>query len=208
MQTLDDELFLNLHCLCDDCVHLFFCQLVLQLRLQQASEVCVQAFVSGDQLVGKCEARHQTSLLQPEYRAERSAEENALNSSECYKSSCEFISVVYLFKSPLGFLLNRVEVGDGFEQNLLLTFVFDLSVYQQRLGLRVYVLHRDLEPIESPSLSYFNLPSESLCKILNDDTVAGCEECEHHLDELLLIIVQFVPVLVVVSQVNLVISPE
>lgn len=38
----------------------------LQVSEEQASKVGVQTLVTRDQLVGECETRHKTSLLEPE----------------------------------------------------------------------------------------------------------------------------------------------
>ena len=55
--------------------------------MEQASEVSVKSFVSGDKFVRESEALHQTFLLQPIQCTERTREVNALNGGEGNKRS-------------------------------------------------------------------------------------------------------------------------
>lgn len=65
----------------------------------------MKTLVTGDQLVGEGETRHQTTLLQPEDGSESTAEEDALNGSEGNKtlSECGFL-VLNPANCPLGLL--------------------------------------------------------------------------------------------------------
>jgi hypothetical protein len=50
--------------------------------VQQTSEISVETLITRDELVGKCQARHEATLLEPEYGRESTTEEDTLNSSE------------------------------------------------------------------------------------------------------------------------------
>ncbi len=50
--------------------------------MKKAGEVTVQALITGDQLIGEGQARHETALLEPEDSAKGAREEDALDASE------------------------------------------------------------------------------------------------------------------------------
>ena len=56
-----------------------------------AGEVCVQSFVTRDELIGESEPRHEATLLQPEDGTEASTEEDPLYTSKCYHPLCKRI---------------------------------------------------------------------------------------------------------------------
>ena len=115
---------------------------------------------------------------------------------------------VHPFHGPLSLLADHVDVLDGREQEVLLLLVLDVGVDQQRVGLRVHVLHSDLEAVEAPCLGHLHLRAELLSQILKHDAVRGREKGENILDEVLLVSVQLLPVTVVLVKVDLVCSPE
>jgi hypothetical protein len=47
---------------------------------QQTHKIGMHALITTDQFVGECEARHQPSILHPEYGHERSRKEDSLDS--------------------------------------------------------------------------------------------------------------------------------
>ena len=49
---------------------------------EQTREICVHAFVAGDELVGKCETGHETAFLEPEDGGEGAAEEDTFDGGE------------------------------------------------------------------------------------------------------------------------------
>lgn len=51
--------------------HLLFRQLLVQVTVQGAGKVTMQALITGDKDIGKREARHEATLLEPEYGTER-----------------------------------------------------------------------------------------------------------------------------------------
>mmetsp|Transcript_23987 Transcript_23987/g.61075 ORF Transcript_23987/g.61075 Transcript_23987/m.61075 type:complete len:309 (-) Transcript_23987:646-1572(-) len=81
-KRLGAELELQLHRLGHDGKHLLLRQLALQVAVQRARKVGVQALVTGDELVGEGEAGHQAALLEPEDGAEGAREEDALHGGE------------------------------------------------------------------------------------------------------------------------------
>ena len=65
---------------------------------------------------------------------------------------------------------------------------------EQAVRLRVDVLHRHLEAVESAGLRHLNLVSEVHRQVLVDDTVRSSEEGQDVLDEVLLVRVEFLRV--------------
>jgi hypothetical protein len=72
----------------------------------------------------------------------------------------------------------------------------------------VDVLHHHLEPIKASSLSYLNLSGEPLGKVFQYNPIAGSEKGKYMLDEMLLTLVEFFPVFLVLSEVDLLSSPK
>jgi hypothetical protein len=105
--------------------------------------------------------------------------------------------------------LEKLTVVNGVEQVLALPWLADVCVDEQRVCLRVDVLHHDLETVEASCLGYLHLAGESLYKVLVDDTIRGGEEGEDVGDEEALVIVEtLVPVVEILGQINLFGSPE
>lgn len=65
-QGFRQELLLDLDSLNDDVFNRFLSRSVLQVRYEQTSEISMHALVTGDEFVGEGQARHQTTLLEPE----------------------------------------------------------------------------------------------------------------------------------------------
>lgn len=146
---------------------------------EQAGEVGVHAFITADQLVGEGQARHESTLLQPEDGRERAREEDALNGSKGNETfSKRGLLVGDPSESPVGLLLDARDGLDCIEKVLSLLGVLDVSVDEQGVCLGVDVLHHNLEAIEAASLGCLNLVGETLDKVLVDDTVGGSEEGE------------------------------
>lgn len=72
----------------------------------------------------------------------------------------------------------------------------------------MHVLHGDLEAVEAARLGDLHLRAKLLRQILKHDPVRGREEGEHVLDEVPLLLVEFLPVLEVLVEVDLVGGPE
>jgi hypothetical protein len=62
-EGLGHKLLLHLYSVGHDFQHTLLGQLVLQHSVQQAREVAVQTLITGDELVGEGEARHEATLL-------------------------------------------------------------------------------------------------------------------------------------------------
>ena len=74
---------------------------------EQAGEICVHAFVAGDELVGECETGHETTFLEPEDGGEGAAEEDTFDGGEGDEALSEGgVLVCDPFEGPVGFLAN------------------------------------------------------------------------------------------------------
>ena len=81
-QSFSQELLLDGHGLGDDVLDGLFARAVVQVGEEEAGEIGVDAFVTGDELVGEGETRHETTLLEPEDGGEGAREEDTFDSSE------------------------------------------------------------------------------------------------------------------------------
>ena len=70
------------------------------------------------------------------------------------------------------------------------------------------VLHHHLEPIKTSGLSYLNLSGEPLGKVFQYYPIACSEKGKYMLDEMLLTLVEFFPVFLILSEVDLLSSPK
>jgi len=103
----------------------------------------------------------------------------------------------------------RLTVVNGVEEVGTLSWLADVGVDKKGVGLRVDVLHHDLETVEATSFWNLNLSAEALDQVLVDDTVRGGEEGEDVGDEEALVIIEtLVPVVKVLGEVDLLSSPE
>mmetsp|Transcript_34635 Transcript_34635/g.81775 ORF Transcript_34635/g.81775 Transcript_34635/m.81775 type:complete len:360 (-) Transcript_34635:14-1093(-) len=207
-ERLADELLLVQHGVADDVVQLGVGQLVLEHAVQQAREVAVHALVARDQLVREGEPRHEAALLEPEDRAERAREEDALHRRERHQPLREARRLRDPLQRPVGLLPHARHGLQRVEQPLLLDRVLDVRVDQQAVRLGVDVLHRDLEAVEAARLGELHLRREALAEVLVDDAVRCGEEREHVRDEELLVRRQLLPVGRVVRKVDLLRGPE
>ena len=109
---------------------------------------------------------------------------------------------------PLSFFLDNVDGRDSWEEEVLLLNVFDISIDQQRVCFRVYILHGYLETIETSGLRDLHCSTELLSEILEDNAVGCCEESQDVFDEVLFFGVEFIPVIDVLIEIDLVDCPE
>mmetsp|Transcript_13594 Transcript_13594/g.26964 ORF Transcript_13594/g.26964 Transcript_13594/m.26964 type:complete len:236 (-) Transcript_13594:182-889(-) len=168
----------------------------------------MQTLVATDQLVGERQTGHQTSLLQPVDCTERPREEDALNGTEGDQTLCKRVAVVHPLHGPLSLLLHCRHCGDGREESVLLLCVLDVLVDQQAVHFRVDVLHGDLESVEGPGLRHLDLLKEPGRQVLQHDAVGSREESQHVLDKVLLALVECLPVLGVLGEVQFLCRPE
>lgn len=116
--------------------------------------------------------------------------------------------VVDPLQGPLSLLRYGRYSLDCPEQEVLLFCVTDVGVDQERVRFRVNVFHHHLEAVETASLRHLDLGHEARRQVLEHDAVGGGEESQHHLDEVLLILVKLGPVFEVLRQVDLFSRPE
>eukprot|EP00438_Fugacium_kawagutii_P012791 Skav211671 [mRNA] locus=scaffold216:105387:106229:- [translate_table: standard] len=185
-----------------------FWQLVLEHSIEQASKVSMETFIARNELVGKGQTRHETSLLQPEDGTKRSAEEDALNCSKCHKTLSKAAFTIHPLNGPTGLLPDSWHCVNSIKKVILLLWVLDVLLDQQRIGLGVDVFHSNLETIKGPSLWNLHFRRELLRQVLQNDAVTSREECQHVLHKMLLALVEAYPVLVVLCKVDLLSSPE
>jgi hypothetical protein len=98
---------------------------------------------------------------------------------------------------------------NGIKEVCPLGLLLDVCVDQEGVGLRVDVLHHDLETVEASRLGDLYFTAEALDQVLVDNSVRGCEECEDMGDEVALVIVQLVvPVVKILGEINFLCRPE
>ena len=100
-------------------------------------------------------------------------------------------------------------VVNGVEEICALLGLANVCVDQQRVRLRVDVLHHDLEAVEASRLRYLYFTAKSLDQVLVDNAVRGSEESEDVGDEKALVVVQpLIPVVEVFGEIDLFGGPE
>ena len=192
----------------DDFLYDSLGELVLHHRVEQAGEVGVETFIAGDELVGEGEAGHETTLLEPIDGAERAGEEDTLDASEGDKTLGEGGVLVDPVESPIGLLLDGGDLVHGAEEMVLLLSVLNVGIDEEGISLGVDVLHHHLEAVESTSLGNLNLVREHESQIFVDDAVGSGEESQNHLDEMLLLFVEVLPIDKIRGQINFFGGPE
>merc|ERR1719162_290927 len=194
---------LGLHRAADDGVDHALWQRVLELPVEQARELGVQALVPGDELVRECQARHQPALLQPIDRTERTAEQDTLHSRKGHEPLGETGLGAHPLHCPVRLLLDRWHGVDRIEDHLLFSRVPDVLLDQERVRLGMDVLHGHLEAIKGTRLWCLDLCSELGGQILQDYPVRSREEREHMLDEMPLAVCKSLPILEVLREIDL-----
>lgn len=105
--------------------------------------------------------------------------------------------------------LDRLTGINGIEEIGSLLLVLDVRVDKERVGLRMDILHHDLESIEAASFRNLNFTTKSLNKVLVHDAIRCSEEGENVRDEEAFIVIKaIVPVWEVLGKVNLFGRPE
>jgi hypothetical protein len=103
----------------------------------------------------------------------------------------------------------ELTVVNGVEQVCALPWLADICVDEERVCLRVNVLHHDLEAVEASCLWYLDLAGKALDKVLVDNAIGCSEEGKDVGDEEALVVVEaLVPVVEILGQINLFGSPE
>ena len=126
------ELLFDLHSLLDDGEDSVWVRPPLQVREEQASEICVKTFVSADEFVGESQAGHQATLLEPEDGSERAREEDSLYSSKGNDTFAESrIFVGNPLQCPVCFSLDAWHCLDGVEETCPLCRLADVCVDEE-----------------------------------------------------------------------------
>ena len=87
--------------------------------------------------------------------------------------------------------------------------ILDVGVDEERVCLRVNVLHHDLEAVEASSFRDLNFTAEPLDEVLIDDSIRRGKEGQHVRDEESLVVSEtVVPVVQVFGKINLFSGPE
>merc|ERR1719321_1935338 len=133
-------------------MHHLVVQLVLQQLVNQASEVAMQSLVAGNQLIGERKPGHQPTLLQPIDGAEAPAEKDTLHARETDEPLVERAVLVHPIHSPLRLRSNGGNRLDSMEELHPLILISDVLLNEKAVRLRVDILHRHLESVESASL--------------------------------------------------------
>ena len=98
---------------------------------------------------------------------------------------------------------------DGIEKVGTLGLLLDICVNEERVSLRMDILHHDLETIKTAGLWNLDLAAESFDEVLIDNSIGGSEEREDVGDEVTLIIIQpVVPVVKILGEINFFCGPE
>ena len=141
-------------------------QFVVQMLVKETGKVSVHAFITRDQFVGESESGHETSLFHPKDSTEGAREEDAFDSSESDKALCKAIRRFDPLEGPVGLHLHALNVVNCLEKIGLFSLVIDIGIDEDRVGLRVDILHHHLEAIKTTSLWHLDLRCEALSKIL------------------------------------------
>ena len=125
---------------------------------EQTGKIGVHTLVTADELVRECQARHQASLLEPEYRCKGAREKDSLNGGEGYQTFSESrLLVGYPTYSPVGLALDAGDGLDSIEEVFVLGRLFGVCVDEEGICFGVDVLHHDLEAVEASSFSGLDL---------------------------------------------------
>ena len=130
-EGLTDELELDGHSAIHDGQDALVGDLIRQVLVQEAREVCVHALISGDELVGEGESGHESALLEPEDGAEGATEEDAFDCCKGHESLSEGVVGAYPPEGPVGLLADHRDVVDRLQQEVLLCRVGNVGVYQK-----------------------------------------------------------------------------
>jgi hypothetical protein len=90
-----------------------------------------------------------------------------------------------------------------------LSLLLDVGVDEERVGLRVDILHHNLESIEASGFWDLHFATEALDQVLVDNSVRGRKKREDVGDEVTLVIVHsVVPVVDILGEINFLGSPK
>ena len=134
-QSLREELLLNGDSIGNDIRNHLLASAVLQVRMQQTGEVGVETLITGDELVGEGQSRHQTTLLQPEDGGKSTAEEDTLNSGKRDQALCKSrLAVLDPMKSPIGLLTD----AGNYKQSVIVSIWSSIGNILVSMALKRY----------------------------------------------------------------------
>ena len=140
-ECISQELLFNGDGICDNLLDGVWVRAAMEVSEEQASETGVHGFVTADELVAEGQFRHETTLLDPEDRREGAGEEDAFDGGKSNETLGEGRAPVRdPSESPVSLLLDARNGLDGIKEMLALSRVPDVSVDEQRIGLRVDIL--------------------------------------------------------------------
>src|SRR6056300_353454 len=171
------------------------------------SKLLVETFIPRDEFIREAETRHETSLLQPVDRTERTTEEDTLNTRKCKEALSKRARLVKPFHSPLRLLLNARHCLNGFKELLLLSTILNVFVNQLGIGLTVYHLVMALIGIERTRFAYLHLICKIVIDILKNNSIGSSKECQDILYKLLFIIIECFPVVHILRKIHFLCSP-
>ena len=179
------------------------------LRIQQTGKVRVQPFIPCNELIGCREAGQNPPLLEPEDRAECTAEEHAFDYGKGHQTGRE-IRLIRLDprQGPVRLALNARHSLDGPQNVQLLHPILNIRVNQQRICHGMNGLHHHLHGIEMDGFGDLDLPRKALSQILHNNAIASGKEPQNALHEMLFILGQRDPVLHILGQVEFFRAPE
>jgi len=139
--------------------------------IQKAGKVSVHSFVTRDEFVREGKTGHKSTLLDPEDGTERAGEEDTFDGSEGNKTLGKRIIRLDPLESPVSLLSDGGDIFYSFEEEFLFCLFFNISVDENRVGLRVNIFHHHLEAVEATSLGDLDFSHEPLSQVLEDDTI-------------------------------------
>src|SRR6056300_1294571 len=112
------------------------------------SKLLMETLIARDEFIGEAQTRHETPLLQPVDRTERTTEEDTLNTRKRKEALSEGARFVKPFHGPLRLLLNAWHSLNSFKELLLFSAILNIFVNQLRICLTVHHLVMALVRIE------------------------------------------------------------
>jgi len=130
-QSITQELLFNLNSFHDDHLDALLARLVAEETEEKAGKVSVQTFITRDKFVGEGQARHKTTLLEPEDGGEGAREEDTLDSSKSNQTFSKGVVARDPLESP-GSLLGNARNGiNSVKEVFLLLRVLDIGINEK-----------------------------------------------------------------------------
>ena len=208
-ESVLNKFLFNLDGIANDFGDTFGGQLVDQLGVQEAGKVAVQAFVTGDQLIGEAKTGHETTLLEPENGAKGPRKENAFDGR---KGDATFgkrgVFGCTPLQGPVGLLLDARYRFDGGQETVLFGGITNVGVNQERVGFGVNVLNGNLETVKATGFGGLDFGGKVLGQVFVDDTVGSGEKGQDVRDKVTFVAGETFPILQVRGQVDFLGCPK